>query len=413
MTSFERREARYHRRKARREAKRKARVEGCNFGRVVDPNKLYKAAKESRKGVYWKASIQRYWMNILRNIFQVSKDLKAGKDIRKGFIEFDIHERGKTRHIRSVHYSERVVQKSLCNNALIPHLLPSLIHDNGASVKDKGIHFAIKRLKTHLRRHFQKHGLNGYVLLVDFRKYFDNILHEPMWEIYHNSFGSDKRLVDLSMDFICAFGEKGLGLGSETSQINAVRYSSANDHYAKEVLGCKYYGRYMDDSYFICESKEAAKSVLYEMLSRYEEMGIRVSPNKTAIVKLSRGFTFIKAHFMLTETGRVVVRPGSQSVTRQRRKLKKFKKFLDAGKMTMHEIRNSYMSWRGYIGQINSYRTICNMDKLYKNLFGCSPMQKHPKQEAKLWLEKLKAQLERKKQPNMKASMNWRREFRR
>jgi hypothetical protein len=114
MTSTERRTARYHRRKAAREEKRKQKVEVHNFERVTDPDRLYRAAKQARSGVYWKASTQRYWMNILRNIFQTSKDLRAGKDIRRGFISFDIRERGKMRHIQSVHFSERVAQKSLC-----------------------------------------------------------------------------------------------------------------------------------------------------------------------------------------------------------------------------------------------------------------------------------------------------------
>lgn len=379
MTSQERKEARYHRRKAKREAIRRKRLELYTFERVIDPENLYKAAKASRRGVMWKASVQRYWANILRNVYQTSKALNDGKDIRKGFISFNIHERGKTRHIRSVHFSERVVQKSLCTNALIPHLLPGLIHDNGASVKDKGIHFAIKRLKTHLRRHFRAHGRDGYILLVDFRKYFDNIRHEPIRDIYLKAFGEDTRLVNLAMQFVYAFGDHGLGLGSEASQINAIVYCNANDHYIKEVLRCKNYSHYMDDSYFICESKEQAQNILAAMLPRYEALGIKVSPNKTAIVKLTRGFTFLKTHFSLTETGRILARPNKKSITRQRRKLKKFKKFHTAGKMTMPEIRNAYMSWRGYIGNINAHKTIRNMDKLYIKLFGVSPLAKMPR----------------------------------
>jgi hypothetical protein len=184
-------------------------------------------------------------MNILRNVFNVKKDLSAGNDIRKGFNEFSIIERGKTRNIKSVHFSERVIQKSLCTNALIPYLMPGLIYDNGASVKGKGIHFAIKRLKTHLTRFYRRHGREGYVLLIDFRKYFDNILHQPLRKIYEIKFGCDERLLNLGMLFIYAFGESGIGLGSETSQINAVAYSNRNDHYIKEVLRCKNYGRYL------------------------------------------------------------------------------------------------------------------------------------------------------------------------
>ena len=378
MNSLERREGRYQRRKAKREQHRIEILERYNYESVICPDNLYKAMKDSRKGVYWKASVQRYNMNFLKNILRSHNDLVAEKDMRKGFICFDIVERGKPRHICSVHFSERVVQKSLCNNALIPHLTRSLIYDNGASIQDKGIHFAIERLKTHLRRHFKKHGREGYVLLIDFKGYFDNIQHEPLRKIFNGAFGDDRRLLDLAMSFVYAFGEKGLGLGSETSQIAAVAYSSRNDHYIKEVLRCKHYGRYMDDSYFICESKERAKHILSAMLGKFAEIGIMTSPKKTQIIKLSRGFKFLKTHFSIENTGRVVARPSRESATRQRRKLKKFKKFLDAGLMTMHDIRNSHMSWRGYIAHINSRRTVRNLDALYMQLFGVSPLIKIP-----------------------------------
>ena len=380
MNSIERKQGRYERRKNNREIKRLERVKNNSFELVIDPDKLYRAAKEAKRGVMWKASVQRYMMNILRNIFKANKDLLGDKDIRRGFIEFDINERGKTRHIRSIHFSERVVQKSLCTNALVPHLLPSLIHDNGASVTNKGIHFAVRRLKTHMQRHFKNYGTDGYVLLVDFKKYFDNILHEPLREIYVKRFGSDERLLNLAMQFVYAFGESSIGLGSETSQINAIAYSSANDHYIKEVLKCKYYGRYMDDSYFICESKEQAEEIRNKIILKYKEIGIIPSPNKTVIVKLSRGFTFLKTHFSITETGKIVARPGRASITRQRRKLKKFKKFYDAGKMSLGEIRNSYMSWRGYILNANARRTVRSMDALYRDLFNISPLVKVPHQ---------------------------------
>lgn len=376
MTSVERKEARYQRRKAKREARRLDRLAQYNFNRVVSPDALWKAAHKSRRGVYWKASVQRYNMNLLRNSIKSSQMLSAGDDLRKGFICFTIMERGKLRHIQSVHFSERVVQRSLCSNALIPLLTGNLIHDNGASLAKKGIDFAVRRLKTHLRRHHKQHGTEGYVLLVDFKGYFNTIRHEPLYDVYRRTFGEDNQLVNLASLFVSAFGNKGLGLGSETSQINAITYPNSIDHYIKEVLRCKYYGRYMDDSYFICESKERAKEVLEAILVKYAELGLIASPKKTAIVKLSRGFTFLKTHFLLTDTGRLVTRPSRESAVRQRRKLKKFHKFLAAGVMTLEQIRDSYMSWRGFIMRKNARRTVHNMDLLYKKLFGMSPLQK-------------------------------------
>ena len=376
MTSDERKEARYQRRKAKREQRRLEMLKSYNFDTVTSPDALYNASKSARRGVYWKASVQRYNMNLLRNSIQASKDLKAGVDLRKGFIEFHLAERGKKRYIRSVHFSERVVQRSLCANALVPLLTRNLIHDNGASIQNKGIHFAVKRLKTHLTRHYRQHGKNGYVILVDFKGYFENILHEPLLQIDKRTFGEDERLLNLAMSFVYIFGDKGLGLGSEISQIKAVAYPNRIDNYIKSILRCKFYGRYMDDSYIICETKEETDRVYTALPALYAEMGITVSPNKTQIVKLSRGFTYLKTHFSLTETGRIIEKPGRESITRQRRKLKKFKKLLDKGEMTIEHIHMSYMSWRGFTAHKNAGQTIRSMDKLYTELFGEPPIIK-------------------------------------
>lgn len=376
MTSKDRKEIRYQRRRSAREAKRLEMLKTYNFDRVASPDALFQSAKDARRGVYWKASVQRYCMSLLRNSFKTSSALQSGEDVRRGFIPFDIIERGKLRHIQSVHFSERVVQRSLCSNALVPLLTRSLIYDNGASIANKGIDFALRRLKKHLHDHYKKHGNAGYIVLVDFKGYFDNIHHVPLYDLYARVFGEDKQLVALASLFVDAFGEMGLGLGSETSQINAITYPNSIDHYIKEVLRCKSYGRYMDDSHIICETKQQAVELLDTLLVKYAEKGIIVNRKRTAIVKLSHGFTFLKTHFSLTKTGCIVCRPCRQSIVRQRRKLKKFKRFLDAGQMTMEHIRTSYMSWRGFIAHKNARRTIQAMDALYHQLFGIWPITK-------------------------------------
>lgn len=376
MTSAERREARYQRRKAKREAKRLQLLETYNFERVISSDSLWKAAKASRRGVFWKVSVQRYNMNLLRNSVKMHKALESGADPRKGFICFDILERGKPRHIQSVHFSERVVQKSLCTNALLPLLTRNLIHDNGASLKDKGTGFAMDRLKVHLRRHFKEFGLNGYILQVDFKNYFGSIRHQPLYELYQKQFGEDKRLVDFAFLFVTAFGEIGLGLGSETSQINAISYPNHIDHFIKEVLKCKNYGRYNDDSYFMFQTKADAKAALKTLESMYERLGITLNRTKTGIVKISKEFNFLKAHFSISETGHIAARPSREAITRERRKLKKMLKIYLRGEMCIEDIHTSYMSWRGCITQKNAYDTVCAMNELYNELFGYYPEPK-------------------------------------
>ncbi len=372
MTSEERRKNRRERREARRKAKRKeALAEYDNFDRICEMDALFEAAIRSRSSIRWKSSVQRYFMNWLRNIVKLRFLLLRGDDVTLGFICFTISERGKTRFIRSVHFKERVPQRSLCDNALVPVLRHSLIYDNGASLEGKGISFALKRLRHHLHRYYRKHGSNdGWILLIDFSGYFDNILHEPIYEMLDRAF-DDKRIVNLARQFVEPFGEKSVGIGSQVSQILAVSYRSYLDHYVKEVLREKYYGCYMDDSYIISDSKERLWRDYELIRKKCEERGIVLNPRKTQIVRLSHGFTYMKGKYWLTATGGIISKPCTSNTTRERRKLKTFRRMVDRGEMSAEQVACSYNSYRGYVlSNYKSHKTVRSMDKLFHELFG-------------------------------------------
>lgn len=390
MTSEERRQTRYERRKAAREEHRREKISKYDdFNRVADYNSLYRAYKDARKGVTWKASVQRYGLDLCKNLCKTHNALIEGKDVRKGFIAFDLVERGKLRHIQSVHFSERVPQKSLSQNALMPVLSNSLIYDNGASRKGMGVSHAIDRTTLFLQEYYREHGNEGYILQIDLKDYFGSMPHEPMKQLIREKF-TDEKIIRLTESFIDAFADtkmaeakkykdiameygdeyaKGLGLGSEICQICAVSYPDKVDHYIKEKLRIRPYVRYMDDSFIIYPDKEKLKEILEEIKGIYASLGIRLNEKKTKIVKLSRGFTFLKTHFILTDTGKVVKRICRESVARERRKLKKFAKLNEQGEMSFAEIREAYNSWRGYASQKDAYKTIRNMDALFNRLF--------------------------------------------
>ena len=88
--------------------------------------------------------------------------------------------------------------------------------------------------------------------------------------------------------------KRGSGLEAKQVQIFAVTYPSKIDHYIKEVLRIKGYARYMDDSYLIHKDKGYLKKCLEDLKGKFAEVGIVLNPKKTRIVKLSKGFTFLK-----------------------------------------------------------------------------------------------------------------------
>lgn len=375
MNSDERRAARRARREKARGERRAKRLEGCTLEAVADLDNLCKAAQQAKRGVGWKASVQRYHKDLLRNVVKARGDVLAGKDIRRGFYEFQLFERGKLRQISSVHFSERVIHKSLTQNALTPALAPSFIRDNTANTIGRGTDDALHRLKAQLVRHYRRHGRDGYILLVDFSSYFANIAHAPLKEIVERAL-DDQRVIDLTHSLIDACGDVGLGLGSEPNQVLAVGFPSALDHYVAEMLGVEAYGRYMDDSYFVHESKEYLSVVLGLVAQKCDQLGIQINEKKTHIVKLSNGFTILKKRISYGRNGRIVIRPCRASITRQRRKLKKMARMVANGTMDIEQVRCSYQSWRGGMKRLDAHRTVLSMDALFFDLFGYRPNER-------------------------------------
>lgn len=369
MNSIERHEARYKRRVAKREARRRERSEQYdNYDDVMSFENLYRSADKIVLGVAWKASIQRFIKKKPSTVYKIYDEVARRTYAPDPFYEFEIHERGKVRRIRSCTVRDRNVQRCLCDYSLVPLISQSFVYDNGASMKGKGYHFSIRRLKYHLREHYVKHGNDGYILLFDFSKFFDNVPHDVLERIINSAY-TDCSMRDLIMDIVRSFGPIGLGLGSHVSQLLALASANALDHYIKEVLRIKGYGRYMDDGYLIHESKEYLGKCLEEIKRICDELGIVLNLKKTHIVKISHGFTYIKSRFIVTDSGKIIRKMPRRSITKMRQKMKKLKKKYDAGLLTDEQIYQAYQSWRAYAKGFNAYRTIQSMDALYKELF--------------------------------------------
>ena len=362
MNSTERHEARYQRRKAARiEKKAKALKEFGDFGAVFSFDHLYASYRASIKGVGWKASTQRYKSSALAHIAKTQEELLTGKYRSRGFYEFDLVERGKPRHIRSVHISERVVQRCLCDYCLVPALSKSFIYDNGASLPGKGYDFAVSRVTRFLADHYRRYGNEGYALIFDFSKYFDTAHHEPIFEQFRRS-GIDGNLVRLSEYFISNFGDVGLGLGSQVSQIAALALPNKIDHFIKDVLRMKQYVRYMDDGCIIDRSKKQLENCLHHLRRLCAAHGIRLNEKKTQIIKLTRGFSFVKVRFRYGRTGKIVRKATYQGVRHMMQKLKIFRRWVDRGRMAAADVAASVTSWLGHMRRFHStlpYKRYC------------------------------------------------------
>lgn len=131
----------------------------------------------------------------------------------------------------------------------------------------------------------------------------------------------------------------------------------------KIVKGVKFYGRYMDDSYAIHESKEFLEELLEEIIEIAGELGITVNTHKTRICKLSEHWRYLQVQYSLTDTGRVIQKINPKRLTAMRRKMKKL-----APKLTEKEFTDWYKSWFKNHYKIMSKRQRSNMDTLFNQL---------------------------------------------
>ena len=72
----------------------------------------------------------------------------------------------------------------------------------------------------------------------------------------------------------------------------------------------------------------------------------------------------------LTQTGGVIRKVQRKSTRKMRQKLRKFRRWVDDGRMTEEDVRTSYESWKGHMRRGNSWKVLRKTDKLYRKLFG-------------------------------------------
>jgi hypothetical protein len=217
-------------------------------------------------------------------LFQLAKIIKDRKYTPKPCIAFIIR-KPVMREIFAADFIDRV-DHHLIYRCIYPIIDKKLINDTYSCRKGKGTLYGINRAKGFMRSCSQDFTQSTYYLKVDIEAYFMNMQHEIIYDKVVELLPSNKEtFLGISRDTLLyllretifnqvkdnciikgskddwkdlPFGKSlfnypnnvGLPIGNLTSQLFGNVYLNNLDHFIKENLKIKYYGRYVDDMIF-------------------------------------------------------------------------------------------------------------------------------------------------------------------
>ncbi|MBR6289352.1 MAG: hypothetical protein IKR19_08455 [Acholeplasmatales bacterium] len=383
---------------------------------IINANAMYDSFTQCNKGVNWKEANKRYKARSLSNNRKTALKIMNDDYKQSPPVEFTLNERGHIRYIKSHRIDDRVVQRSLNDNVLLPKILPHLISDNAASQKNKGLEYQRYHFEKHLMHAYNKWHDNAYILFIDFSKYFDNLAHDTLMNEFKKYLTPEEtkfvqdRIDEFNIDVSYMSDEefknslnaifnsleyskidrskrssgekileKSVGIGSQTSQIAGLLGPNEVDHYVKDVKGIKCYGRYMDDTYIILPSKQDLKDLFYnELVPLYEKLKIPVNFKKTQIHKITDNLVYLKINYRIDNHGILSKNAHQKSFHREYRRITRFKHLFDKNQMGLNSIIECYKSWRGSYLKYDSKGRIKRLDDYFLNTFNLQPEVLNP-----------------------------------
>ena len=334
---------------------------------VIGEDALFESMCKCSKGVKWKGTVAYYRHHWPDEIEKLSNQLHDGTYQERKAKFFTITE-PKRREIMSIHFRDRIYQRSLNDVSIYPQVVKSFIADNFACQKGKGTKTARDRLKEFLCQHYRKHGVGGYVLQIDIKGYYPNMNHEfaeKMFERY-----MDNETYQMAREVLARLpGDIGYNPGSQIVQIVGITALDRIDHYIKERLRVKHYIRYMDDFILIHHDKEYLRECLDKIEVLLDAQKMVLNREKTTIKKISDPILYLGFMYRLTETGKVVILADPKKVKHERKKIKRMVALVEKGELTKHDVDVHFKAYKAGVRYGCSHQLICRLNRWYESLW--------------------------------------------
>lgn len=291
------------------------------------------------------------------------------------------------REICAANFRDRIVHHLIVMK-LVDLFEKEFIYDSYSCRANKGTHFGINRLDWSIKKATVNYEKKAYVLKLDISGYFmsinRDILLDKLFTFLEKKYLYNDRVIffelcrliiknDVTKNYFfkspsykwrdlprskSVFGTKSncsLPLGNFTSQVFSNFYLNDFDHFVKEELGIKYYGRYVDDFYLVSNSKEQLKDCIPKIKSYLKiNLDLDVHPKKIYFEEIDKGVEFLGGYVL---PRRIYITPrvkGNFYLA-----INSVNKILEKDELTFADkvfIRQKLNSYLGLLSHYNTYR---------------------------------------------------------
>jgi len=258
---------------------------------------------------------------------------------------FTIYE-PKPRIISALDFKDRLVQHATCN-IISPIFEASLMPYTFACRKGLGTHSGVRHVQSMLRK-----GNFPYFLKTDFSKYFPSIDRPTLHGMIEKKIQC-RATLEILREIIPPEG-KGIPIGSLTSQLFANVYGNMLDRFIHFDLGHRHWARYMDDAVILDHNLSKLRDS-FARIEEFSEDRLKLKISKWEVGSTSKGINFLgyriwKSHKLLRKS----------SVTRAKRKVRKFVKYNDQIALTKF-----LASWLGHVKWADANNLLKWMEQSY------------------------------------------------
>lgn len=295
----------------------------------------------------------------------------------------------KCRIVMAEEIEDKIINHLVADYILVKTFENKYIDSMVATRVGKGTLYGVKLLKKYLNKMKRKYD-NFYFLKLDISKYFYSIDHDVLKEILKKKI-KDKDALNILFSIIDSTNkdyineeiiklkekrinylknsnlnnkdklikeveeiplykkEKGVGLGSQTSQSIGLIYLYEINHYIKEKLHIKYVINYVDDFVIIHENKNYLKYCLNKIKEKIEkEYKLKLNPKKTRIDNIINGIDFLGYIFYI-KNGRIIMKLRKRNKNNFKKKVKKLMLLKKYNYINEIEFKNQISSYYGLL----------------------------------------------------------------